>query len=309
MTMARKDSRAAHQLRLCKASAVAVAALIATACDRDADHPAMRAAFNTQDIPYRAAIAMREPGQVTNVDQGQPPAIAVGRANRPARKALVPLIAPIAASPHIPLALPPRTAEKLLEPRLATLAVAPIGAVESSRPLTLAAPVDSAPSATRRHPDESAPSAFVEIEVATPRPFSARETRALAPSSGALAAAALSPSAPSNSPAYVSQISDNVRAAYITQVDVSGSDQRLAVRSGGRVLGAVQFQVNDGMVSVNIGQVLDLFEGRIDSARFAELRESQAALEFVSLDQLRSAGVPLDYNAAYDELTLDSNRG
>ena len=34
-----------------------------------------------------------------------------------------------------------------------------------------------------------------------------------------------------------------------------------------------------------------------------------AADEFVTLDRIRSAGIPLDYNAAYDELVLGPDRG
>ena len=82
----------------------------------------------------------------------------------------------------------------------------------------------------------------------------------------------------------------------------------MAVRAGDQVLGQVEFQVADGQVSVRIGQVLDLFEGRMEGAEFASLRASSAAREFVSLDRLQAAGIPLDYNAAYDELTLDTGR-
>ncbi|MGX7952489.1 hypothetical protein ACWPM1_07975 [Tsuneonella sp. HG249] len=109
--------------------------------------------------------------------------------------------------------------------------------------------------------------------------------------------------------AYVPQISDSVRAAYIAQVDAAQPGQRMAVRAGDQLLGEVQFQVVDGVVSVHIGQVLDLFEAQMDTVRFAELRSSSSAAEFVSLDRLQGAGIPLDYNAAYDELTLDSLGG
>jgi hypothetical protein len=82
----------------------------------------------------------------------------------------------------------------------------------------------------------------------------------------------------------------------------------MAVRAGDQVLGQVEFQVANGQVSVRIGQVLDLFEGQMNSAEFARLQASGAALEFVSLDRLQDAGIPIDYNAAYDELTLDTGR-
>ncbi len=128
-----------------------------------------------------------------------------------------------------------------------------------------------------------------------------------APAGSAPSAAAAIDQVPTDL-AYIPQISDSARAAYIAQVDAAEPGQRMAVRSGDRVLGQVEFQVADGQVAVRIGQVLDLFQGRIDGAEFAQLRASSAAREFVSLDRLHAAGIPLDYNAAYDELTLDTGR-
>lgn len=109
--------------------------------------------------------------------------------------------------------------------------------------------------------------------------------------------------------AYVPQISDSVRLAYIAQVDAAPAGQRLAVRAGGEVLGAVAFQVDGGVVSVHVGQVLDLFESQMDQAQFAALRGSPAAHDFVSLERLQAAGIAITYNAAYDELVLDTEHG
>lgn len=121
--------------------------------------------------------------------------------------------------------------------------------------------------------------------------------------------AAIAASGTNDSPAFVSQVSDSIRAAYIAQIDASAPEHRLAVRSGDKMLGAVQFQVSGQQVSVHIGQVLDLFAAQIEPALFAQLRQSAAADEFVTLDRIRSAGIPLDYNAAYDELVLGPDRG
>ena len=66
---------------------------------------------------------------------------------------------------------------------------------------------------------------------------------------------------------------------------------------------------SSGRPRFNIGQVLDLFAPQIEPALFAQLRQSGAADEFVTLDRIRSAGIPLDYNAAYDELVLGPDRG
>jgi hypothetical protein len=112
-----------------------------------------------------------------------------------------------------------------------------------------------------------------------------------------------------DSPAYVSQISDGVRTAYIGQLELSGRGQRLAFRSGQNVLGEVEYNNAGGELSVHVGQVLDLFEDRMDPVRFAQLRSSPASHEFVSLERLRSLGVPIEYDAAYDELVLHADHG
>lgn len=104
--------------------------------------------------------------------------------------------------------------------------------------------------------------------------------------------------------AYVPQITDAGREAYIAQLSIDTSPTRMAVRMDGKVLGKVAFQVTDGEVSVRVGQVLDLFESGIDTARFAALRGSTAADQFVSLERIQRAGVPLHYDPIYDELVL-----
>ena len=102
----------------------------------------------------------------------------------------------------------------------------------------------------------------------------------------------------------IAQITASERTAYVAQLTREQGSAQLAVRQGGEIIGALQFQVSDGGIAVHIGQVLDLFEARMDTARFAALRGSRAAETFVSLDRLRDAGVPLVYSAAYDELVL-----
>ncbi len=107
----------------------------------------------------------------------------------------------------------------------------------------------------------------------------------------------------------IAQVTRSERSAYVAQLTRDELSTRLAVRQSGEVIGALQFQVSDGRIVVNVGQVLDLFEGRMDSDRFASLRGSRAAEQFVSLERLRDAGVPLSYSAAYDELVLAAPQG
>ncbi|MGN6497050.1 MAG: hypothetical protein ACTHK5_06880 [Tsuneonella sp.] len=109
--------------------------------------------------------------------------------------------------------------------------------------------------------------------------------------------------------AYVPQITDGGREAYIAQLGIDSSPVRMAVRMDGKVLGKVAFQVADGEVSVRVGQVLDLFESGFDAERFAALRSSAAADQFVSLERIQRAGVPLHYDPVYDELVLFGSSG
>lgn len=107
----------------------------------------------------------------------------------------------------------------------------------------------------------------------------------------------------------VAQIAPAPRDAYVAQLTREHGATRLAVRQGDRVIGAVGFQVSDGRVAVHIGQVLDLFQDRMEDARFAALRGSEAAQQFVALETIRQAGVPLRYDAVYDELVLGDVQG
>ncbi len=107
----------------------------------------------------------------------------------------------------------------------------------------------------------------------------------------------------------IAQITDGARSAYIAQLDLDHASTRLAVRQGKAIIGAVQIQMSDSRISVHMGQVLDMFETRMDKAQFAALRASRAAEQFVSLERLRAAGVPLTYSAAYDELVLAAGPG
>jgi hypothetical protein len=278
----RRDGKAARARRIALAASAAVVTLLVGACERDAEHDA-RSQHNRAQLPYQLALAL--PEAVT-----APPVPVPALAKVEPRRAIAPAPAAPKAVPTMPvptiaapvafvLDLPPPAAPATL-PSLAGLPGEAPPAFVAALPTPEPAPaiVDAAAELT------PVIAAAEPQFAATVRPVDEREV-------------------------YIPQISQAVRAAYIAQVDAGGPEQRLAVRSGDMVLGSVQFQVTDGVVSVNIGQVLDLFEGQFDAARFAELRGSQAAQTFVSLDQLQGAGIPLEYNAAYDELTLAAQRG
>ncbi len=107
----------------------------------------------------------------------------------------------------------------------------------------------------------------------------------------------------------IAQVAQSEREAYIAQLHAEDVATRLAVRHRDKVLGGIAFQVNDGAIAVHVGQVLDLFRDRMDAAQFAKLRQSGAAETFVSLDTMNAMGVPLKYDAVYDELVLGTLPG
>lgn len=256
-------------LTLRAASTIALAGVLATGCDSQA--PRDRDQWHA---PYQLASA------VVVAPPAKQRAVVAHRVRAPAPALAVKLAAPPASSTEPRPVLVHAAATAPEAPSLALVAEAP-----------------AMPTGRMVLPDpEPAPEAPPQLAVSVP---------ALADS--ALGAEPITGQGPSDL-AYVPQIGASDRAAYIAQVDAAAPGQRMAVRAGDQVLGQVEFQVADGAVSVRIGQVLDLFEGRMDAAEFARLRASSGALEFVSLDRLQAAGIPLDYNAAYDELTLDTDR-
>lgn len=255
------------------ASTAALAGLLVNGCDRKVEHQGPELLG-----PYQLATAI-EVAPPAPSKAIAPPLAASRPALSPAAMRLV------AVSPPRPAPVPAPA------PAMAPRAVAPAGpptelvAAIAPQDIAIAAP----PTGVAEPMAEQAP----ELVIPAPAPSLT--------AAGARAAV--------SDLVYIPQITDSARAAYIAQVDLAPSEQRLAVRSRGETLGAVAFQVEDGMVSVHIGQVLDLFEGKMDQARFAALRGSPAAGTFVSLERLQAAGIPITYNPAYDELVLDPERG
>ena len=203
-----------------------------------------------------------------------------------------------------------------LGPELATsgaTAPLPIAVLDTAEPITLAAPVRLAIVPIGVDDDEASsfaghsPAPIEEIAkelLPTKRVAAARAPVGVPDMpvhvGGQAAAAAPAP----DHRAYVPQISMSERQAYIAQLDREHPNQQLAVRIDGRIAGKLQFQVSEGGLAVNVGQVLDLFAARMEPSRFAALRNSQAAREFVPLETIRSSGIPLRYDAAYDEIVL-----
>ena len=314
----RRETRAGRPQRLCGAATALVAAMAAPGCNKV--QPAIvTAPAEVAPLRVTTAVAQTRAAAVRGAPAPFPlePRGAAYADPGATADALDPLAGPAQttamASAEAPLSSVPDEPPPLLKvakpPRPTTFAASHTSisaggsapAIAGPADLTGAKPGEATEVAGR--PATGAPAANFDIAISS----AATYVEDL-PSTGS-ADIASAATAQDTSQAYISQISDEVRAAYIAQVDGASSASRLAVRSGDTVLGAVEFQVADGAVSVRIGQILDLFESGMEQARFAELRQSEASQQFVSLERIQAAGIPLEYNAAYVELTLDRVRG
>ncbi|HBR85318.1 MAG TPA: hypothetical protein DD861_14235, partial [Erythrobacter sp.] len=89
----------------------------------------------------------------------------------------------------------------------------------------------------------------------------------------------------------MAQIATNGRTAYMAQLSSELSQSRLAVRQGTNIIGEIQVDMIEGRMAVHVGQVLELFEPRLDQMLYADLRNSRAAGEFVTLERLAANGI------------------
>ncbi len=84
-----------------------------------------------------------------------------------------------------------------------------------------------------------------------------------------------------------------------------GAPERLTVRIDGVAVGEVAVAITDTRaMAVQLGDLLDVVATRMAPDQYERLRGSPAIASFVTLDRLREAGIPMRYDAAYDELLL-----
>ncbi|WP_432768858.1 MAG: hypothetical protein HEQ22_16075 [Sphingopyxis sp.] len=97
-------------------------------------------------------------------------------------------------------------------------------------------------------------------------------------------------------------LSREQRATLLTEAPT-----QLSLVVDGRRLGDVAIRMVDTTtVEVQLAGLLDLLAPRFDAQEFAALRGAPAAGGYVSLAQLDAAGIDLDYDPVYDELTLSA---
>lgn len=84
-----------------------------------------------------------------------------------------------------------------------------------------------------------------------------------------------------------------------------GVETSIGVQMYGERLGAVPLRVlGNGVPSLQLSDLLGLIRSRLAPGQYERLAASAAAEEYVSLEKLRQAGIPVRYDAARDELKL-----
>ena len=58
--------------------------------------------------------------------------------------------------------------------------------------------------------------------------------------------------------------------------------------------------------AIHLAALVELLKLRMPQAEFAKLNSAAAADSFVTLDQLRAAGITIQYDAAQDRLLIDA---
>lgn len=81
----------------------------------------------------------------------------------------------------------------------------------------------------------------------------------------------------------------------------------LGTRIDGKIAGNVEFRQSSRNVEVRVGSLMELLQDRFGANEFAHLTKGIAADEFLSIAQLRKAGVPISYDPVYDEFNIGNS--
>lgn len=90
-------------------------------------------------------------------------------------------------------------------------------------------------------------------------------------------------------------------SARVAQVELV-QKTRLDARVNGVRTGSVEFEQREGTIAIRLGSVIDMLSDRFDGEELARLRSASAMDSFLTLAELRDAGIPISYSAAYDEI-------
>ncbi|MEL7218072.1 MAG: hypothetical protein AAGK01_06535, partial [Pseudomonadota bacterium] len=127
----------------------------------------------------------------------------------------------------------------------------------------------------------------------------------------AVPAPAAKTSVSSAQPASFASVVDPRRpASQPVSGTVSGLDlkirSQLITRIDGRVAGQLEFQQTNRALSVRLGSIVELLKDRYDMREFERITASAASDVFVTMAQLRDAGIPITYDPVYDEFNVGS---
>lgn len=187
------------------------------------------------------------------------------------------------------------------------LAVAAVPAV----PGAAAAPVDPTPAKLVTEPASQAPVPLSATASASTRLVTPAATPAL--TAPAAAPKALAPTASPKPVASLAKATARGKVKPLAGPQIpsryklveGGVETRIGVQMYGERLGAVPLRVlGNGVPSLQLGDLLALVRSRLAPEQFERLSGSAAADEYVSLETLRKAGIPVRYDAARDELKL-----
>lgn len=77
---------------------------------------------------------------------------------------------------------------------------------------------------------------------------------------------------------------------------------KLDARVNGVLTGSVDFRQMDGTIAIRLRSVANVMRERFTRAEFSRLMGGQGIDQYVPLAELQAAGIPVNYNPAYDEL-------
>lgn len=77
---------------------------------------------------------------------------------------------------------------------------------------------------------------------------------------------------------------------------------RLDARVNGVLTGKVDFRQQGGTIAIKLRSVVEILRDRFSASEFDALVAGQSADRFIPLAELQAAGIPIRYNAAYDEV-------
>ena len=86
-----------------------------------------------------------------------------------------------------------------------------------------------------------------------------------------------------------------------------GGKTHLTTIVDGKAAGALEFSDANQTIAVRLGSLLDLLKDRFPPDQFESMARSPAADAFVPIERLSDAGIPIAYDAVYDELEISTS--